>query len=72
MRAWGEVNPKAMRVVSRILVLTASMRPLDSCTGRRGNKAAVHLADRSSDLKSASGPRCVSLSGLTIELMLVI
>ena len=31
-----------------------------------------HLADRSSDLKSATGPRCVSLSGLTIELMLVI
>jgi hypothetical protein len=34
--------------------------------------AAVHLADRSSDLKSPTGPRCVSLSGLTIELMLVI
>ena len=31
-----------------------------------------HLADRRSDLKSATGPRCVSLSGLTIELMLVI
>ncbi|MDT7713102.1 MAG: hypothetical protein QOG46_1796 [Pseudonocardiales bacterium] len=32
----------------------------------------LHLADLSSDLKSATGPRWVSLSGLTIELMLVI
>ena len=31
-----------------------------------------HLADCRSDLRSATGPRCVSLSGLTIELMLVI
>ena len=30
----------------------------------------AHLADLSSALKSATGPRCVSLSGLTIELML--
>ena len=34
--------------------------------------AGIHLADLSSDLKSATGPRWVSLSGLTIELMLVI
>ena len=32
----------------------------------------AHLADRRSDLKSATGPRCASFSGLTIELMLVI
>src|ERR687890_2838444 len=44
----------------------------NSCTGRRGKSAGVHLAGLSSDLKSATGPRCVSLSGLTIELMLVI
>src|SRR4051812_40431747 len=29
MRAWGERNPKAIRVIRRILVLTDSMRPLD-------------------------------------------
>jgi hypothetical protein len=40
--------------------------PADAANG------GVHLADLSSDLKSAIGPRCVSLSGLTIELMLVI
>jgi hypothetical protein len=31
-----------------------------------------HLADGSSGVESATGPRCVSLSGLTIALMLVI
>ena len=31
-----------------------------------------HLTDRSRDSKSPTGPRCVSLSGLTIELMLLI
>lgn len=36
-----------------------------SCRARRGKNAAVHLADLSSDLTSATGPRCVSLSGLT-------
>ena len=35
-------------------------------------EAGVHLADLSSNVKSATGPRWVSLSGLTIELMLVI
>ena len=34
--------------------------------------AGLHLADLSSDLRSATGPRCVSLSGLTIALMLLI
>src|SRR5918995_1339608 len=40
-----------------------------SCRWVRGTD---HLADRSSDFWSATGPRCVSLSGLTIALMLVI
>ena len=42
--------------------------------GRSGRwvRGTSHLADRSSDLKSATGPRWVSLSGLTIALMLVI
>jgi hypothetical protein len=38
-------------------------------------RAASHstgLCELSIDLKSPTGPRCVSLSGLTIELMLVI
>ena len=30
MRASGDLNPNAMRVMSRILVLTDSVRPLDS------------------------------------------
>jgi hypothetical protein len=30
MRASGDLKPKAMRVMSRILVLTDSVRPLDS------------------------------------------
>ena len=37
-----------------------------------GKNAGLHLADLSSDLTSATGPRCASLSGLTIALMLVI
>ena len=41
-------------------------------TGARGPRRGVHFADLSSDLTSATGPRWVSLSGLTIELMLVI
>ncbi len=32
----------------------------------------AYLDDCRSDVKSATGPRCISLSGLTIELMLVI
>src|SRR5688572_2058208 len=44
----------------------------NTCAGRRGNKAGVHLTDFRSDLTSASGPRCVSLSGLTIAPMLAI
>src|SRR5262249_48315802 len=40
--------------------------------GRPGSSAGVHLADLSSDVKSPTGPRCASLSGLTIALMLVI
>jgi hypothetical protein len=38
---------------------------------RRGKSAGVHLADPHSDPKSATGPRRVSLSGLTIAWMLV-
>jgi hypothetical protein len=39
---------------------------------RRRPSGGVHLAVLSSDLWSATGPRCVSLSGLTMALMLVI
>jgi len=38
----------------------------------RGGNAGARLADFSSDRKSPTAPRCVSLSGLAIELMLVI
>jgi hypothetical protein len=47
-------------------------RHLSACIGGTRQNAGVHLADPSSDLKSATGPRWVSLSGLTIELILVI
>ena len=42
----------------------------DPAERRRG--AGAHPADLSSDPRSPTGPRCVSLSGLTIELMLLI
>jgi len=29
MRAWGDLNPNAIRVIRRILVLVDSIRPLD-------------------------------------------
>src|SRR5262249_54263351 len=40
--------------------------------GATRQAAGVHLADRSSAVKSPTGPRRASLSGLTIALMLVI
>ena len=41
-------------------------------SGRSGRHARVQLSELSSALKSPRGPRCASLSGLTIPLMLVI
>ena len=46
--------------------------PIRPHVARHSNNAGAHLADLSSDVKSATGPRWVSLSGLTIELMPVI
>ena len=40
--------------------------------GLTRRSAEVHPAGLTSELKSPTGPRCVNLSGLTIELMLVI
>ena len=39
---------------------------------RDSTSAGAHLADLSSDVESATGPRWASLSGLTIELMALI
>ena len=36
------------------------------------HRRRIHVADLSSDVTSATGPRCISLSGLTIALKLVI
>ena len=47
-------------------------RAPNSCTGAAGTDAGVHVTDLSIDATSATGPRCVSLSGLTIDLKLVI
>lgn len=63
-----EISPERANVKTS----AARSAALNSCTGRRSTSAGVHLADLSSDLKSATGPRWVSLSGLTIELILVI
>ena len=35
----------------------------------RGDRPGIHVVGLRSALKSATGPRCASLSGLTIELM---
>src|SRR5262249_28918860 len=44
----------------------------DTLPRERATSRAAHLAELSSDVKSPTGPRCASLSGLTIALMPVI
>ena len=72
-RAW---RPRAACPPTGSPTTPGASRPSSSPTsdrharGRRDRHA--HPADLSSAAKSATGPRCVSLSGLTTELMLVI
>ena len=69
---WRRSAPAGERLVIRADEKTSVVggAAASSCAGR--GQAPVQLADPSSDAKSPTGPRCDSLSGLTIELMLVI
>jgi hypothetical protein len=69
-RSWGRCTcsePPRVRGRSRSLY-----QLFNSCSTMLVARTAVHLADLSSDPKSPTGPRWASLSGFTIELMLVI
>src|SRR5215831_15496355 len=71
---WRTSDAGARRPGARLVLLSdertsaAGSAAANSCTGRPGKSAGVHLAHPRSDV----GPRCASLSGLAIALMLVI
>ena len=46
MRAWGDLNPNAIRVIRRILVLVDSIKPLDRLCSIAARIRVVDAIDR--------------------------
>jgi hypothetical protein len=64
----GRGRPRSGGVRGRVPPWSAAA---NSCQEGRSKCAGVHLAGLNSDAKLPTGPRCVSFSGFTIELMLL-